>query len=245
MESLNFHNIKVEKVNAVLRYKKCERVTTLFRFIELCIFIVIISRSSTQLPFTFKLSIEYFKGLGVTLISPRFVFVLGNVIVIILFLKSRQSSAKDGSTNNVKIDLYDEYKHKCSMNKGSYCEQNKKQRKQIILVEQPYCEQIRRSRKQSILVRRQLVEKKLHCSHSDSFTTNMPKTHDEKPRKELIRSATIGYRKLIVTDSVKSAEGEMSNEEFRRTVEDFIARQQRFLREEEFSAVVSTQTETS
>ncbi|XP_055814745.1 uncharacterized protein LOC129884475 [Solanum dulcamara] len=219
MESLNFHKIKLEKANAILRYKKRQSVTILFRFMELCIFFVAISRFSIQLPFTFKLSIEYFKGLGVTLISPRFVFVLGNTIVLILFLKSGQSNTKDCSTNNVKIDLYDEYKQKCSMNKEAYCEQSKKQ---------------------SILVHRRLVEKKLHHSHSDSFTS-LSHDENEKPKKELIRSATVGCLKVIHTDSVKSVEDEMSGEEFRKTVEAFIARQQRFLREEElFSAVVST-----
>ncbi|KAK4340355.1 hypothetical protein RND71_041817 [Anisodus tanguticus] len=245
MESLNFQNIKLEKANAMLRYKKRQRVTTLFRFIEFCIFFVVISRFSTQLPLTFKLSTDYFKGLSVTLISPRFVFVLGNAIVIILFLKSGQSSAKDDSTNNVKIDVYDEYKQKCSMNKEAFYEQSKKQGKQSIVVEEAYCEQ---SKKQSILVERQ-IEKKIHRSHSDNAICL---SHDEKkPRKKLTRSATVGCRKVISTDSVKPVmtmtttsypEDEMSSDEFRRTVENFIARQQRFLREEEFSAVVSYET---
>ncbi|MCE3049940.1 hypothetical protein HAX54_046156 [Datura stramonium] len=245
MESLNIHNIKVEKANAMLRYKKRQRVTTLFRFIEFCIFFIIISRFPTQFPLSFKLSTDYFKGLGVTLISPRFVFVLGNAIVIILFLKSGQSSAKDGSTNNVKFDLYDEYKQKCSMNKETCCEQIKKQRKQSIPVEEAYCEQSKKQRKQSILMER-LVEKKIHRSHSDN---SLCLSHDEKkPRKKLTRSATVGCRKVINTDGAKPTmtmtttsypEDEMSSEEFRQTVENFIARQQRFLREEELSAVVS------
>ncbi|KAK6805827.1 hypothetical protein RDI58_003612 [Solanum bulbocastanum] len=280
MESLNFHKVKLEKANGMLRYKKRQNVTILFRFIEFCIFFAIISRFSTRLPLTFKLSIECFKGLGVALISPRFVFVLGNTIVIILFLKSGHSS---GSTNNVKMDLYDEYKQKCSMNnyekskkqrklvEKPYCEQSKKQGKQSILVEKSYCEQSKKQgkqsilveksyreqskkqgkqsiaiekayceqgKKQSILVQRQLVEKKLNRSHSESFTSLC---HDEKPRKELIRSATVGCLKVIRTDSIKLVDDEMSSEEFRNTVEAFIARQQRFLREEElFSDVVST-----
>ncbi|KAJ8572258.1 hypothetical protein K7X08_008769 [Anisodus acutangulus] len=144
----------------------------------------------------------------------------------IAYASSGQSSAKDGSMNNVKIDLYDEYKQKCSMNKEAYCEQ----------------------RKQSILVERQ-VQKKIHRSHSDNAICL---SHDEKkPRKKLTRSATVGCRKVIKTDSVKPAmtmtttsypEDEISNDEFRKTVENFIARQQRFLREEEFSAVVSYET---
>ncbi|KAH0783678.1 hypothetical protein KY290_003276 [Solanum tuberosum] len=233
MESLN---IKLEKANAMLRYKKRQRVTTLFRFIEFCVFFSIISRFSTQLPLNFNLSTDYFKGLGVTLISPRFVFVLGNIIVIILFFISGQSSTKDGSTNNVKIDMYDEFKQKCSMNKEIYCEQSKKQ---SIALEEAYCEQ---SKKQRKLLERQL-EKKIYRSHSDN---SLSLSHDEKkPRKKLTRSATVRSRKV---DSVKPTmtktttsypEDEMTNDEFRKTVENFIARQQRFLRDQEFSAVVS------
>ncbi|KAG5624965.1 hypothetical protein H5410_010183 [Solanum commersonii] len=233
MESLN---IKLEKANAMLRYKKRQRVTTLFRFIEFCIFFAILSRFSAQLPLNFNLSTDYFKGLGVTLISPRFVFVLGNIIVIILFFISGQSST---TTNNVKIDMYDEFKQKCSMNKETYCVQSKKQ---SIALEEAYCEQSKKQRK--LLERR--LEKKIHRSHSDN---SLSLSHDEKkPRKKLTRSATVRSRKVINTDSVKPTmtktttsypEDEMSNDEFRKTVENFIARQQRFLRDQEFSAVVS------
>ncbi|KAM3220284.1 hypothetical protein P3L10_024815 [Capsicum annuum] len=223
--SLKNQNIKLEKTKALLSYKRRQRMTMLFRFMEFCIFLVIMSRFSTQFPFGFKLSTDYFKGVGVTLISPLFAFVLGNAIVIILFLKSGQSSAKVDSTNNVKIDLYDEYKQKCWVNKEVYCEQIEKQ---SIHVEKAYCEQ---SKKQSIL------RQKLDRSHSDSFTSL---SHDEKPRRELVRSATVGCLKVIHTDNIKSMEDEMSNEEFRTTVEAFIARQQRFLREQELlSPVVS------
>ncbi|KAL3350744.1 hypothetical protein AABB24_023258 [Solanum stoloniferum] len=235
MESLNFHNIKSEKANAMLRYKKRQRVTMLFRFIEFCIFFVVISRFSTQ-----KLPLNYFKGFDVTLISPRFVFVLVNAIVIILFFKSGHSSAKDSSMDNVKFDLYDEYTQKYSMNKEAYYEQSKKQRKQSILVEETNCEQ----RKQSIVAERRL-EKRIHRSHSEN---SLCLPHDEKKtRKRMIRSATVGCLKNIDTDSVKPAmtkmtttsypEDGMSNVEFRKTIEAFIARQQRLLKEQEFSSL--------
>ncbi|KAK4740181.1 hypothetical protein R3W88_003878 [Solanum pinnatisectum] len=241
MESLNFHNIKLEKANAMLRYKKRQRVTMLFRFIVFCIFFTIISRFSIQLP----LSTDYVKGFGVTLFSPRFVFVLVNIIVIILFFKSGHSSAKDGSADNVKFDLYDGYKQKYSMNNEAYCE---KQRKQTILVQEANCEQSKKqsilveetnsehSKKQSIVAERRL-EKRIHRSHSEN---SLCLPHDEKkPRKRMIRSATVGWLKNIDTDSVKPAmtatSDGLNSDEFRKTVEAFIARQQRLLKEEEFS----------
>ncbi|XP_015159779.1 uncharacterized protein [Solanum tuberosum] len=197
MESLNFHNIKSEKANAMIRYKKRQRVTMLFRFIEFCIFFVVISRFSTQ-----KLP----EGFDVTFISPRFVFVLINAIVIILFFKSGQ----DGSMDNVKFDLYDEYMQKYSMNKEAYYEESKKQ---------------------SIVAERRL-EKRIHRSHSEN---SLCLPHDE--RKRMMRSATVGCLKNIDTDTVKPTtsypEDGMSNVEFRKTIQAFIARQQRLLKEEE------------
>ncbi|XP_010315308.1 uncharacterized protein [Solanum lycopersicum] len=212
MESLNFPNIKSEKANAMIRYKKRQRVTMFFRFIEFCIFFLVISRFSTQLP------LNYFK----TLITPRFVFVLVNAIVIILFFKSGNSSAKNSSTDSVKFDLYDEYTQKYSI----YYEQS-------IAVKEANCDQ------QSIVAERRL-EKRIHRSHSEN---TLCLAHDEKKtRKRMNRSATIGCLKNIDTESVKPAmttksysypEDGMSNGEFRKTIEAFIARQQRLLKEEE------------
>ncbi|KAH0732324.1 hypothetical protein KY285_003255 [Solanum tuberosum] len=263
-------------------------------FIVFCIFFTIISRFSIQLP----ISTDYVKGFGVTLISPRFVFVLVNIIVIILFFKSGHSSAAD----NVRFDLY---KQKYSMNNEACCE---KQRKQTILVEEANCEQsilveeanYEQSKKQRKLAERQL-EKRIHPSHSENFlclshdekktrkiiirsatvgclknidtdsvkpTTSYPEAnceqsivaerrlekrihrshsenslclaHDEKKtRKRMMRSATVGCLKNIDTDSIKPAmtttSDGLSSVEFRKTVEAFIARQQRLLKEEEFS----------
>lgn len=245
MESLRFQNIKLEKAKAILKYNKRQRVTMLFRFMEFCIFFVVISKFSIQLPLSFKLSTDYFKGLGAILISPPFVFVLGNAIVIILLLQSGHSSAKDGSTSNVKIDLYDEDKQNYTMNKETCCEQSKKE--SILVEEEAYCEQIKKQRKQSINLAERGVEKRIPRSHSGN---SLRLSHDEKkPGKKMIRSATVGCLKVINTDCVKSGttkmttstsypQDGMSNGEFRKTVEAFIARQQRFLREQEFSDVV-------
>ncbi|TMX05285.1 hypothetical protein EJD97_025130 [Solanum chilense] len=228
MESLNFHNIKLEKSNG----KK--RQTMFFRLIEFCIFLAIISRFSIQLP----LSTDY---VGVTLVSPRFVFVLVNTIVIILFFKSGHSSAINDSTDNVKMDLYDEYTQKYSMNneqskkqsisvEEANCEQSKKQ---SISVEENNCEQ---SKKQSNLAERRL-EKRIHRSHS---VNSLCLGRDEKKsRKRMMRSATVGCLKNIDAESVKPAmtttSDGLSSVEFRKTVEAFIARHQRLVKEEEFS----------
>lgn len=207
MDSFNVHGIRVGKANAIFRHNKLQKITTLFRIMELCVFLIILSRFSIQLPLAFKLSGEYFRGLFVTLISPLFVFVIGNAIIVILFLKSGQLSAKDG--------VYDEYTENCRKNNYDYQKQTNKIACRVYTTS---CDH---------------EERKIHRSQSEK----MKRMHTEEPHRELSRSMTERCRKSVNYDKkpvdTSCAKDAMSDEEFRRTIEDFIARQQRFLREEE------------
>ncbi|KAH6811899.1 hypothetical protein C2S51_025661 [Perilla frutescens var. frutescens] len=197
MESFNLGDIKAEKANAISRYRRIQRITTLFRAVELFVFLIVVSKFSTQLSSPLKLSEEYFRGISVALISPRFVFLLGNAIVLVLFLKSGGLSAKDSEGI---ADFYDEYVEKCRM-------ANQEIKKGV-----DDCE-----------------SRKIMCRSSSEKLEREVVHGDIKRRRELKRSMTDGCRsrrKLAVAE-------EMSNEEFRQTVEAFIARQQRLLREED------------
>ncbi|ONI02471.1 hypothetical protein PRUPE_6G200500 [Prunus persica] len=55
----------------------------------------------------------YFQDISGFVVSPRFVFVVGNIIVIILLVKSGKFSGKDSSTG---ADLYDEFVHNSEKN---------------------------------------------------------------------------------------------------------------------------------
>ncbi|KAI3446135.1 hypothetical protein Pfo_002800 [Paulownia fortunei] len=225
MDSFKFHDIRVEKANAISRHRRIQRITTLFRFLELFVFLIILSTFSNQFVFSFKLSSEYFRGISVTLISPRFVFVVGNAIVIVLFLISGQFSEKKGERST---DFYEEYVEKCRNNQQTCSKEEKK-------ASDAY--------KYSVCY----DAKKMSRSHSENLERAV---HGEERRRDLRRSMSEKGRKSVdcgrkaaAAGSSPYAEEEMSSEEFRRTVEAFIARQQRFLREEEeFSAVVSFET---
>ncbi|KAL2512305.1 hypothetical protein Adt_17906 [Abeliophyllum distichum] len=229
MDSFNFqNNIKVEKANAISRYRRLQMITAMFRFIELCIFFIIFTRFATQFTFVFNVSGEYFRGISVTLISPRFVFVLGNVILVVLLMQSGQFAAKDGHKNSYKIDFYDEYLKNCG---------NNQQKQQISSTHEG-----RKVTSDANISR----ERKIHRTHSE----NLERQHQDVPnRHEFRRSTTEICRKSVnhshnmshqtrklVFESKKQMNlsyvaDEMSSEEFRRTVEAFIARQQRNLRE--------------
>lgn len=242
----------MEKANARLRHRRLQKITAMFRLMEFCILLIIISRFTVQLPVAFKVSGEYFRGLSVTAVSPGFVFILGNAIVLVLFLKSGHTSAKNGdTTSNGKRDLYDEYvKINSEKNPSIYKEENTTSKKQ------------RKQSSSSCVSRAVAVNSDACNSHSDntkerkvkiqrSQSENLKRAVQQQQQQEcagleLRRSATVKCRGHVDNEEKPAVlgsshkEDEMSNEEFRRTVEAFIARQQRALREEEeFSDTVS------
>ncbi|KAL3538988.1 hypothetical protein ACH5RR_002354 [Cinchona calisaya] len=240
MDSFDFHNIKMEKSKAKLRYCRHQKITAMFRITELCIFLIMISRfTAKQLPVAFKLLGEYFRGLSVIAVSPRFVFILGNTIVIVLFIKSGQFSSKengDASTSNSKLDLYDEYVKNCEENHPSvYKEHNEKQRKLSNT-----CESRQVVVKSDAYISHDAKQGKVRIHRCKSEGLKKEQEEAAGAGRELRQSVTVRCRGSSVDCGEKPAVVEMSGEEFRQTVEAFIARQQRLLREEEeFSATVS------
>ncbi|GAB4853878.1 hypothetical protein Ancab_018086 [Ancistrocladus abbreviatus] len=213
MNTIHVNHVKIEKRNAIPRYNQLRKITNFFRVIEFILFLVVVSRFSFQLPPVFKLSGEYFQHLSVMLFSPGFIFIIGNAIIVILFAKSGHFSLQSPSADYSKTDVY-EQEYKKMQGKQGLAEENK------IMASVFPSSEIKIYRSKSEKSRRQPCEK--NCS-------------------ELRRSSTEKLRKCLDcckgTGEAHYAEDHMTNEEFRQTIEAFIARQQRFLREEELSAI--------
>nr|GEV63208.1 reverse transcriptase domain-containing protein [Tanacetum cinerariifolium] len=182
---------------------RLQKITTLFRFIEMFLFLVMISRFSSQLPFAVKVSsYYYFKGISLTMLSPKFVFVIGNMIILILFLKSRSLEKEEND------DACYEYVKTCDMNVVN-------------------CSKVVASKP------------KISRSRSDN---RIVKSKDDQTRKELRRSVTDISKSTTMTVQKRIVKEELSSDDFRRTVEAFIERQQKILRDEEFSPMVDTES---
>lgn len=206
MDSYKFHDVRVEKANAVKKFNKStERITTLFRFLELLIFFVVFSRFSAHLASPLHLSAEYLRRVSLAaVISPRSVFVVGNAIVVVLFLISRQFSGERTA------DFYDEYVEKCRRNATTASHQT--------------------WNKAAAPVVEGLQKKEMRRAQSAKIE-RVQALRTEERRRDLRRSVSDKCQKKV--------EEEMSGEEFRRTVEAFIARQQKFLREEEGDGAIA------
>ncbi|XP_047942599.1 uncharacterized protein LOC125189357 [Salvia hispanica] len=207
MEAFTFEDVRVEKANAVAKYRRIHRITSLFRFLELFVFLIVVSRFSAQFAVFLKLSGEYLRGISVVaLISPGSVFVIGNAIVIALLFSGERST-----------DFYDEYVEKCRSNNSNQIQQ------QILTKSEEKCRSNNGNQMQQ-----QIWSKSAEKSEREAISRTRSANLEEGRRRDLRRSMSEKCR--------KRAEEEMSSEEFRQTVEAFIARQQRLLREEEGDA---------
>ncbi|KAJ0077030.1 hypothetical protein Patl1_36473 [Pistacia atlantica] len=134
MDSFEINNVKVEKANAILKHLHLRKLANLFRIIEICVLLVMVSRFSTQLPLAVKNSGKYFKDLTVVLVGPRFVFIIGNAIVVILFVQSGQFPAHDSSRKNTGSDYYEEFVEKSKKTENSHRYEQSKCQKNVVSV---------------------------------------------------------------------------------------------------------------
>ncbi|KAF8410568.1 hypothetical protein HHK36_003099 [Tetracentron sinense] len=239
MDSFDFDNVKVEKANAMLRYHRLRKIANLFRFVEICVALIMLSWFSTRLPIAIRISGEYFRDLCVVLVSPLFVFFVGNAIIITLFAKSGQFSGEKPLGNNAGTDLYHEFvKNSESGDKIRTDSPPLAPEKIVYQDKQMICE-----------------ENTITPSYRDTVTTVTDTAPDtkvyqrsqsenlkQKPCRKLRRSETEKCRKMLSSgdkpvDSTYTDDG-MTSEEFQRTVEAFIKKQQMFQREESMAIVL-------
>ncbi|CAI9116786.1 OLC1v1018027C1 [Oldenlandia corymbosa var. corymbosa] len=102
-----FDYVKYEKAKAMARYNRFRKISKFLQFLEILVALALISWSSTFLPGVFKLFGEFFLEAVRYVCNPHVVFLIGNVIVAVLFFLRRDNDAtgNDGSHG----DLYDDY----------------------------------------------------------------------------------------------------------------------------------------
>ncbi|KAF5814305.1 hypothetical protein HanRHA438_Chr03g0120301 [Helianthus annuus] len=195
----------MSKTTAILNNHRLHKITTLIRFTETFFLLIIISNFSSQLPSTLKLAGDYLHSSSLTIFTPKFVFLIGNLIILILFLRSR---------------VVEHVEHKDEIGDGDMCYEYVKMCDQSVV---------------SAPVNVGVVSDDVRICRSKS--ENLMSVRGGK-RRELRRSVTEIGLKSDGDNGRAAVKEELSCEDFRRTVEAFIARQQKILRDEELSPVV-------
>ncbi|KAA8537591.1 hypothetical protein F0562_027199 [Nyssa sinensis] len=237
MDSHDIDTVKMEKAKAMKRYHRLRSIAKLFRVLEVIVAFTIISWWSTDLPTAVRISGEYILQLSIYLFNPHVVFLIGNAIIISLFALSRQNDARSNSGGTDLYDEYIQYSDNCQRN-ASNCDnetpppvtaETTENDKQIVCLEnavtQMECDAVDKAIKQATKELRRFER-----TQSEKLKREL----GGKARRELRRSETETRLTIVpsgneLTVSSLDKVETLSNEEFRLTVEAFIAKHQRRL----------------
>ncbi|XP_022741799.1 uncharacterized protein LOC111293270 [Durio zibethinus] len=242
MDSFDFDNVKAEKVKAMRKYNRLRSLAEVFRFLELLLALLFLAWTFERVPLAVKISGEFFLKLGSVIASPLFVFFVCNVIIVTLIAKSGIFSA----INNADSKLYEEMiKNAENRSKSGSQEEIVYQDKEIISEVNTCtsnCEEMEpESESESESESNSGAEVDNPRVYRRSKSEKLVIKKSEEVKKKLQRSETQNCQKIENIDEKLFPEDELSNEEFQRTIEDFIAKQLRFRRAESLSIVLQSQ----
>ncbi|KAK6115320.1 hypothetical protein DH2020_007589 [Rehmannia glutinosa] len=108
MESQVFDIVKLEKEKAIARFNLFRRISKLRQILEVVVVLGLISWSSARVPAAAKISAGYVVRFSTYLFNHHVVFLIGNAIIILLFVLCRRNDAVTLSSAGAG-DLYDDY----------------------------------------------------------------------------------------------------------------------------------------
>ncbi|KAI3785303.1 hypothetical protein L1987_44419 [Smallanthus sonchifolius] len=239
MDIFDIHDVKAEKENAMLQYRRFRKIAKLFRLVELFLAVVLLSWISTRLPFVIRIFGEYFRQLLSIIVSPLFIFLVGNVIVLTLVVKSGQLTGNFSVLDIAGSDLYEEIVNNVSEDVPPVLEPD-----EIVYQDKKIISEVNTKPISGYCCEENEIKVSDSVPDLDLKTYRRSQSENLIKREcvvELRRSETeIGRRKVdtpVEEKTVGNVVDELSNEEFQRRIEGFIARQVRFHLEEKLSVV--------
>ncbi|KAL7104641.1 hypothetical protein ACP275_08G258500 [Erythranthe tilingii] len=231
----NDNNVKKEeKYAGLIGGGGVGEIKKLLRVIEICLVLVSLTWASSRLPFAVRISGEYFRWLVNVVVSHLFVFLLGNAIVLILFFKSRRLFLQQDSniiTESQMAVFCHEFIENSDAGAGDDADAGMSRPEEIVVFQD----------KQTIL---EVATSKVVRVHRRSQSSENLRVSDAGGcEKQLRRSETEKQRRVVVEETAAAAENvevvdELSNEEFQRAIDAFIAKQIKFRQQEKLAIVL-------
>lgn len=237
MDAFHFSNVKEEKDGAMPRYNLFTGIAKTLHILELCLALLLLFWILTRLPFALRVSADSLQKLSAFLRSPLFVFAISNAIIVALVAQSGGLTAgDDSSADRVPGKPPSEADSAASALLSRVAVAEECQDKHIVdRAEMDTC-----TEKDWGAVTDSEVRKVYRRSESEKLQGG------EEAGNKAVR------RKLRRSETEKEKRGELlypqdklSNEEFQRTIEAFIAKQMRSLREEESLAIFVQTSESA
>lgn len=240
--SIDFDNVKAEKAKALRRYNRFRTIGRFFRAAEVCVALLFVCWTFTRLPFAVRISGEFLRRLAGVISTPLFVFLLGNVIVVVLFAKSSdQTTGAAAAAGNAETEIYQAFvrsvENRSKPSDKDLAEEIVYDEKQVIVTD---------SNSNSDLIADENIphveieidsdEPKVVYRRSKSDVVSAKQSPDMAIKRSLQRSETEKCKGI--EDKNNYPEDNLSNEEFQKTIEAFIAKQLMFRRQESLAVVV-------
>ncbi|XP_073306067.1 uncharacterized protein [Primulina huaijiensis] len=234
MESTVFDNVRFEKEKAVAKFNQFRRIVKLWQFFELLVVLGLVSWTSARVPAVMKIAGGYFVEFSAYVFNHHVVFIIGNFIIVSLFLIFRRNEEALGQSGGGD-GLYDDYvKHSVAIHQrvplpppGNMVPAVDEfaalgdDEKQIVV-----CSEEIKANPQSDEVATAIEEATRQIQRFQRTQSEKLKREiTVRPRLELRRSETEKYqsKENSETESFESSEIDtLSGDEFRRTVEAFI-----------------------
>ncbi|RID46789.1 hypothetical protein BRARA_I03431 [Brassica rapa] len=255
MDSISFDNVKAEKAKALHRFQS---IGFLFRVAEICLALLLLCWIFSSLPFAARISGEFLRRLACVVSSPLFMFVLGNSIVVAL-LTTKSTVFSSGGDGGGEADIYDVF-IRSGENRASSSdvrdipeETTVYDDKQMIGTE---TDSVSNSNSIPTVAREDHVTtepEKETVTVTDVVKDYSPppptkvyrRSKSEKQRQDTVtkpslrRSETEKCRETVKPcEEVPFLEDNLTNEEFQKTIEAFIAKQLIFRRRESLAVVI-------
>lgn len=218
--------VKIEKANAIARYRRFENLAQLLQILELVVALTLISWSSTCLPAVVKFAGHCFLQISLYFLNPHVVFLIGNAIVIALFILYRHRI--DASDNSAASDFHDDFVEYNSTDAAESApakeeEMTEEEEKQIV------CEQ------KNVVGETECEAAEKAINDAIKRIRKFERTKSERLRRDISgkQLRRIEDKIMIEYESVET----LSNEEFRVAVEAFIQKQQTFLRQQKMADI--------
>ncbi|KAK4417433.1 hypothetical protein Salat_2568900 [Sesamum alatum] len=212
-------------------------IKKLLRIMEIFLLLVLLTWASARLPFAVRISAEYLRQLVKIVLSPLFIFLLSNVIVLTLFFKIPgdlifpPQSTFQNISELAHMDFCREFMKDGGGSSPPAEEIVTFQDKQTVLEVTKV--KVHRRSQSSEMLRREMISTTLEQDNNNSCSSC---------GKQLQRSETDRRRRVeeVVAAAESAAEvvDELSNEEFQRAIEAFIAKQIKFHEEEKLAIVL-------
>ncbi|KAL1569494.1 hypothetical protein AAHA92_00968 [Salvia divinorum] len=214
MEAFNFDGNSGKSNSFPAIFCGVGQIKKLFRIAEILIVLILLTWTSTRLPFAVRISGEYLRRFVSIIVSHLFIFFLSNAIVLILFYKSRSLFLHHGF-REIDVDFCQDF-----ISSGAYFAGESCLRAEDIVYED----------KQTIF------EVTRVRAHRRSQSANFRREKNGGCERQLRRSETELRRR--VEEKAAAVVDDLSNEEFQRAIEAFIAKQIKFHQEEKLTIVL-------